>query len=81
MTNILVDKQTGLIKHQGFNYTLSETDVEVKTDEGYLMFVFGTLNSFLCEVIELDEPINAFLGNKYLYKNEEVVANPDWSEE
>ena len=81
MNYILVEDFTNIIKHRGFRYTLLEDRVKVRDDEGNLKFVFGTLNKYNCKVYELSYHIDDFIGNKYMYVDEEVILNPDYVEE
>jgi hypothetical protein len=77
MTNILVHKGTREIKHQGADYTIDDVRVAVEQN-GVLLFYFGDLKSSNAEVAEIDTPITDFVGNKYLFVDDEVVENPDY---
>jgi hypothetical protein len=78
--NILVEKQTNLIKHQGYIYIQEDSDIVVKDDGGNIKFYFGDLNRSNCDIYEIDNPIEFFIGNKYLYIEGEIVLNPEYIE-
>ena len=75
---ILVDLNTRVIYHQGMNYVFENNQISVILDDN-VMFIFGTLNNTNAEVYEIENPIEDFIGGKYLY-NDEVILNPDWVE-
>jgi len=76
---ILVEKNTNLIKHQDLNYTLEDHQVVVKDSYDNVKFIFGDLNKNTAYTADVSH-IDSFIGNKYIYENEEVVLNPDWVE-
>lgn len=73
---ILVENSSRLIKHKGYNYTLSDSQATV--DDTNIIFV--DLNSSNSTVYEVDSVPSPFHGNKYLYVDEEIVDNPDYVE-
>jgi hypothetical protein len=74
---ILVDNFSSLIKHQGGEYIMNASNIEVKDFNGNLLFIFSMLNSNICSIYDTAY-IDGFMGNKYKYINSEVVINPDF---
>lgn len=73
--NILVSND--LIKHQGSDYYLYDNCVVVISNNK-LDFVLGDLNKTNADVYIIENSIDDFIGNKYMYINNEVILNPDW---
>lgn len=75
---ILVERDTNLIKHQGFTYILGENNVEVKYSTGAINFIFGDLNKYSSYIVDYPH-IDGFICNKFIYDDGSVILNPDFS--
>jgi hypothetical protein len=81
MVKILVDAQ-GIIKYQGhYDYILLENSVKAMSDANSVDFYICDMNEENSEIIELDNPIEGFIGCKFIYEEGEVIENPDYVEE
>lgn len=76
MVNILVDNFTSLIKYQGGDYELKDSIVN-HYHNNVLIRIICDLNINNSTVYSVED-IADFIGNKYMYVNNEVTLNPQF---
>jgi len=77
MYNILVEKETNLIKDFGRDYLLFNNVILVSSG-GDVTNVIADCSSATCNCYQIAEPIEDFTGDKYIYQDGEVILNPDF---
>lgn len=77
MTEILVEKATQEIKDQDCTFEVYNNGT-VAIKNGAIKCVYPTYNPLTVEVVEIAEPISGFVGNKFLWSEDQVIENPDW---
>ena len=76
---ILVERPSNYIKYQGYDYAIKEHCVDIIYN-GKVQLVDLSLNSSNCITVDLEQDIEYFVGNKFLYIDDEVELNPDFKE-
>ena len=79
MFNILVNINTHQIRDYNRDYTLFHNATIVAEDD-HVLFVYSDLSSENCIVYQIEDSIENFAGNKYLYQNDEVSEDPTYVE-
>jgi hypothetical protein len=78
MENILVCRD-GLIKDAHRDYILTNNTIVV-LEGGYHILTYSDLSSATCNVYQIQDKIQDFIGNKFIYIDGEVILNPDYEE-
>ena len=77
--NMLVCLITNEIKHINHNYDLQVDKVSVSKDGEFKFdFLCHSINDSI--IVETDEVIDDFQGNKYLYEDDQIILNPEFIE-
>ena len=79
MYNILVDKSDNTIIDYNKDFLILE-DATVVMQNGYLKYVFSSLGSNRAVCHEIVDAIESFDTRKYLFVDDNVVPNPEWSD-
>lgn len=79
MKNILVEKDTNLVKDYDKDFLLYDNCVIV-TQNNKVELIYSDLSSLNSDVYEIEDEIVDFVGNKYMFIDGEIVSNPDYIE-
>lgn len=77
MHNILVDKDSGLIKDYDRDYLILNNNI-IAIKNGTLENIFSDLNSSNCNVYQIENDLVDFIGNKYIYSDGVITENPNF---
>jgi hypothetical protein len=82
MYNILVNTETNVIVDYNYEFELYANKVVVVDDEQRVVYIYNDLSLLNAMVYQISTPFEEgdFIGGKYLFLNDEVVLNPDFSE-
>ena len=78
MYNILVCKDY-TIKDYNKDYTMFN-NVIIASDHGEVVHIYSDLSGSNCNIYQIEDPIDGFIGNKFLYIDGVISENPDYVE-
>jgi hypothetical protein len=77
MYNVLVEHDTGLIKDYGRDYFLTNNTIVVLEDGSHIL-TYSDLSSANCNVHQIEDVIEGFVGDGFIWDNGSVVINPNY---
>jgi len=78
--NILVEHDTNLIKDYNYDFILLADCIVRPAKNSARTLVYSDLSAGTCNVYQIETPIEAFVGNKYMFVGNVVSANPEYIE-
>jgi len=79
MYNILVQSDNGLIKDYNRDYILTNNTIVVLLDGDHIL-TYSDLSSATCNVHQIEDELELFYGNKYIYDNGNITIVEGWED-
>lgn len=74
---IIREVDTNIVKYGGHaEYLVEQTGTTVKNSRGAILFVVCDMKTDTCDLLEVENLPEDFIGNKYKYENNSWELNP-----